>query len=181
MKEIIHQILEGEYPMDKNLSPEDQELDKEIFDKVKTIYNTCMDEEAIRKQGKEPLINLLNQLDLYSIKWKYKRDEGITKLIVDLHQYGIHFLFSSQVSGNIINHSNNIIFFNKPELVLLLDHYKNKMILYQYKSVIMETLNRLFENQENGRNIEEMADKIIIFEVKLSDIFKSYVIFYKYK
>jgi len=84
---ILHQILEGDYPVDTNLSEEDQKLDKEIFNKVKTIYDTCMDEDAINKNGKESLINLLNKLDIYNSKSKYDNVEGLSNILVDLHHH----------------------------------------------------------------------------------------------
>jgi len=93
MKNIIHKILEGKYQADKNLSPEDQELDKIIFNKIKTIYNSCMDEDEINKKGKEPLINLLKWFNLFNNKSKYECVDGLTNLIVDLHYYGVDIIF----------------------------------------------------------------------------------------
>jgi len=167
-KEIIHQILEGEYPVNNNLSPEDQELDKEIFNRIKTIYNSCMDEEAIRKLGKKPIVDLLNQLDLYNNKSKYEGVDGITNLIIDLHQYGIRFLFKSYVREDLSDHNVNIISIGKPDLVLQKYQYDENGDLNEYKNVIVRTLNQFYEDKKNERNIEEMASKIKDFEKKLS-------------
>jgi len=167
---ILHQILEGDYPVDTNLSEEDQKLDKEIFNKVKTIYDTCMDEDAINKNGKESLINLLNKLDIYNSKSKYDSVDGLSNILVDLHHRGVNTLFNLITSIDIVNHDIYGMGIEQPNLTLLKDHYKDENILSQYKEIIIDTLNRLFdENQQKERNIEEMANKIIEFEKKLAD------------
>jgi len=180
MKDIIQKILEGKYQVDETLSQEDQKLDKEIFDKVKTIYDTCMDEDTINKKGKEPLINLLNQFDLYNNKSKYEGVDGLTNLIADLHHYGVNIIFNYGVGGDVMNHDLNVMGIIQPDLLLLKDQYKNEEDVSKYKSTIIETLKLLFKDQKNKRNIEEMANKIIEFEKKLSDItIPAYVITYK--
>jgi len=171
-KEIIHQILEGEYPLNNKLSAEDQELDKEIFNKVKTIYTSCMDEEAIRKQGKKPIVELLKRLDLYNNKSKYEGINGLTNLITELHQYGIRFLFKSYVREDLSNHEVNVISISKPDLVL--QKYQYEGDLNPYENMIVEILNRFFEDQKNERNIKEMASKIRNFEKELSEIILIY-------
>jgi len=169
-QEILHQILEGDYPVDTNLSEEDQKLDKEIFNKVKTIYDTCMDEDTINKNEKESLINLLNKLDIYNSKSKYDNVEGLSNILVDLHHHGITTLFILGTTGDLINHDNNVMTINQSPVTLSKDHYKNENILFVYKEIIMDTFSRLFdENQQKERNIEEMANKIIEFEKKLVD------------
>jgi len=180
MKDIIKKILEGKYQVDKTLSQDDQELDKEIFNKIKTIYDTCMDEDTINKKGKEPLINLLNQFDLYNNKSKYEGVDGLTNLIADLHHYGVDIIFKFVVVGDIIKHDLNIMGMVQPDLLLLKDQYKNEKDISKYKSTIIETLELLFKDQKNERNIEEMTNKIIEFEKKLSDFtIPAYVIIYK--
>jgi len=170
-QDILHQILEGDYPVDTNLSEEDQKLDKEIFNKVKTIYDLCMDEDTINKNGKESLISLLNKFDLYNSKSKYDSVDGLSDLLVDLHHHGINTLFSIMIKSDLINNKINAMGIIQTELLLLKDHYKNETILNQYKEIIMDTLNRLFdESQQKERNIEEMANKIIQFEKQLSEI-----------
>jgi len=168
---VIKQILEGDYPVNTNLSEEGQKLDKEIFNKIKTIYNSCMDEDTINKNGKESLINLLNKLDFYNNKSKYEGADGLSNLLVDLHHYGLNTLFTFSVKGDIINHDLNVMTITQPEFLLIKDHYKNEMILNEYKAVIVNILSSLFdENQQKERNIEEMASKIIEFEKQLSEI-----------
>ena len=83
--------------------------------------------------------------------------------------------------------SNQFFFFNsyllnvaQPTLLLQDDYYKYGLVIFQCKTMVMETYNRIFGDQTNGRNIEEMADKIVEFEKKLSKIAViTYVIVYK--
>jgi len=180
MKEIIHKILEGEYQVDENLSPEDQELDKEIYNKIKTIYDSCMDEDTINKQGKEPIINLLNQFDFYNNTSKYEGVDGLTNLIADIHHYGGIFIFVFGVIGDLIDHDLNVMAITQQNILIPKNYFKDEYVINMYKYVIMELFSNLFEDQINERNIEEIANKIIDFEIKLSDIIiPKYVIIYK--
>jgi len=127
-----------------------------------------MDEEAIRKQGKKPIVELLKRLDLYNNKSKYEGINGLTNLITELHQYGIRFLFKSYVREDLSNHEVNVISISKPDLVL--QKYQYEGDLNPYENMIVEILNRFFEDQKNERNIKEMASKIRNFEKELSEI-----------
>jgi len=145
-------------------------LDKEIFNKVKTIYDTCMDEDTINKQGKEPIINLLNQFDLYNNKTKYEGVNGISILIADLHKYNVNTVFENRILGNKYYNPMAInLVLSQPELLLIKSKYNDENIISQYKTTIIETLNLLFEDQKKERNFELMANKIIEFEKKLSE------------
>jgi len=170
MKEILYQIVEGEYTVDESLSPEDQELDKEIFNKLKTIYDTCMDEDAMKKQGKEPIINLLNKFDLYHNKSKYEGADGFAILIADLHNHFVLTYFQYEIINDFIVQNINDFIIGQPDLLLLKDQYKDEKVVSQYKNMIIETLNKIFEDQKEERNIEEMANKIIDLEIKLSEV-----------
>ena len=153
-------------------------MDKEIFNKAKTIYDTCMDENTINKQGKQPLINLLNQIDLYNNKSKYEGADGIALLIADLHKYNVNFLFWNTASFNdYINPTIIHFMISQPNLLLRKDKYNDENIVSQYKTTILETLNRLFKDQKNEKNFEKIANKITELEKKLSEFFiSSYVI-----
>jgi len=145
-------------------------LDKEIFNKLKTIYDTCMDEDAMKKQGKEPIINLLNKFDLYHNKSKYEGADGSAILNADLHNHFVVTYFTYDIINDFIDNNINDFIIGQPDLLLLKDQYKDEKIISQYKTVIVETLNKIFEDQKEDRNIEEMANKIIEFEKKLSEI-----------
>jgi len=145
-------------------------VDKEIFNNIKTIYDTCMDEDTIKKQGKEPIINLLNKFDLYNSKSKYEGVDGLSILIANLQQYDVSPFFVNFISSDLIDPSINDFSISQPKLLLMTDQYKNEVLVSQYKTMITETLNKLFDDQKEDRNIEEMANKIIEFEIKLSEI-----------
>ena len=128
-----------------------------------------MDVDAINKQGLKPLINLLNQFDLYNNKAKYESVDEFTNLIADIHDYGISYIFGYTVGVDLINTEINVMQVSQPQ-ILYSDQLKNEEFIPLYKSMILETLKALFDDQKNKRNIEEMADKIIEFEKQLSDI-----------
>jgi len=96
--------------------------------------------------------------------------DGFTNLIVDLHNYNVRPFFVNFISSDLIDPSINDFSISQPELLLMTDQYKNEVLVSQYKTMITETLNKLFDDQKEDRNIEEMANKIIEFEIKLSEI-----------
>jgi len=164
--ETISEIFKGDYPINENLSKEDQELDKKIFNQVKTLYSTCMDEESINKKGKEPLMNLLNKLDLHNNKTKYKGADGIANLIADLQYYGVDSFLKIENGDDIENKDIIVVGIIQPDMTPELGLYYSKEVLPYYKNAVNTTLVKLFGEQKE-RNIEEMTNTIIDLESKL--------------
>jgi len=56
---ILRNSFEGDYKVNEKLSEEQQSNDKQIFNQLKNIYESCVDTDKIEEKGKEPLIQLL--------------------------------------------------------------------------------------------------------------------------
>jgi endothelin-converting enzyme len=64
-RKIIQEILEGSYIDNSTAIGSNKAARRENFEKLKTAYSSCMDEESIKQAGTTPLRNLLDELDAY--------------------------------------------------------------------------------------------------------------------
>jgi len=85
--------LEGQYKPNKNLSKEDQERDKAIFNKLKKFYNSCMNVKKSYNR-KELTYKMVTELKLRENQENYDTVEGLTNLLGLIHDYDPSFIFS---------------------------------------------------------------------------------------
>lgn len=62
---ILRTILEGSFINETAFPNTNRAIARANFDKMKTAYNACMDEEAIKKVGAAPLRVLLDEMERY--------------------------------------------------------------------------------------------------------------------
>lgn len=68
-EKILRSIVEGEFIKETAFSKSDRVIARDNFDKMKTAYNACMDETAIKKAGVAPLRALLDEFEsVYPVK-----------------------------------------------------------------------------------------------------------------
>jgi len=177
-KEILREILEGDYQISKDLNTTGQEYDRETFGKLKSFYDVCMDVDSINKMGGEPLLNFINQLKINENKEEYKSVDGLTNLIADLHYHNLYAFFGTYVSEDPMDPEKHIIYLMQPGVILTYipaglkfpkQFYESEEIVSFYKEVIMNTLNNLYGDQTE-RNIEDMTNSIVEFEKALADL-----------
>lgn len=92
----IRSILEGAYN-DNVTTALDKNMRKENYDKMKTAYDTCMDEEVIKKAGTTPLRLLLAELEaIYPLSTPINSSisEGLTDALIWLSKNSISTLVS---------------------------------------------------------------------------------------
>lgn len=66
--------------------------DSENFEKLKAVYNACLDESAVSKRGSEPLEKMLAKLeDIYSLSSVSVKD-GLTDAVLYLMKSGVEAL-----------------------------------------------------------------------------------------
>ena len=89
---LLRHILEAPYPdssKHSSFSPAqlaitESSIDKENFEKLKTAYNACMDEDTIKKAGATPLLDVFEQilkLTELSDMVTYLAEQGISAFI----------------------------------------------------------------------------------------------------
>lgn len=174
---LIKSVIEGEYEVDESLSEKDQELDKQLFYKLKSFYDTCMNTDDINKKGAEPLIKLLNDLKIFNNKDDYKTPQGLATLLANIHKYqmnladrsNVNTLFSLEMKEDSQNPKLIINEFRQPMIIL-----KNKKN-YTEKNILLlkNQLKLLLTNiygEKTERDIDSIVNSAIDFETKLANI-----------
>ncbi|OUM64689.1 hypothetical protein PIROE2DRAFT_42280, partial [Piromyces sp. E2] len=143
--------------------------DKKIFNNIKSVYSTCMNEKNINKKGKEPLMNLLKKINLSENKSSFEGIDGLTNLIILIHNYRVDSFFELYIDNDLENPDINIIGLSQPDLSLSKENYKDEEMVSQYRATIEETLDLLYDGQQDKVKNAEIANSIIEFEQKLSN------------
>jgi len=90
----LGEILESDYQINENLSNDDQKYDEIVFNKMKTIYEYCMNEDEMKNNiNKESIIKYIQDFNLNELLNNHEETEALTNLLVKLHNDGITFLF----------------------------------------------------------------------------------------
>ncbi|OUM66904.1 hypothetical protein PIROE2DRAFT_5763 [Piromyces sp. E2] len=133
---IIKNILERDYKVNEKLTPEEQELDKNLFNKLKSIFNTCMDVDKINAKGKQPLMDLYDKLQIYENREKYNSTDGLTEEIITLNKYGIFPFFKIGGHTNYEKSNSYLIAILQNGLTLSKDNYSNESHMVEFKKYI---------------------------------------------
>lgn len=95
----LRHLLESSKPSDP--------ADSDIFDKLKSGYNACLDEDRVKKRGNEPLEKLLQDFEkIYSLKSEPEGSEAsLTETVLHLIKLGVRALVEPSVGVSCpINH-----------------------------------------------------------------------------
>jgi endothelin-converting enzyme len=63
-QDVLRVILENTYAENNSFTGTQKDVDRENFYKLKTAYDTCMNEDKIKEAGIVPLANLLNEFEM---------------------------------------------------------------------------------------------------------------------
>jgi predicted metalloendopeptidase len=97
---IIREILEGWYSDNITTTPFKANR-RDNYDKMKTAYNACMDEEAIKKAGTAPIRAMLDELETVyplSSSTNQSSSEELTKALIWLSMNSIPTIVSAPLS-----------------------------------------------------------------------------------
>lgn len=84
-KDILREILEGQYVGNASLPAAQIAIEKENFGKMKSTFNACMKEDAIKAYGVKPVRDLLDEFEKYYPEAGPEPSadkEGLTKALV---------------------------------------------------------------------------------------------------
>jgi endothelin-converting enzyme len=170
---LLRHILEAKYPEESKhssfspaqLAITESSIDRENFEKLKTAYDACMDEDTIKKVGATPLLDVFEQT------------LNITELsgvITYLAQQGISAFVSSGAGADDTNPDVVVVQVSSPWSIGLpsKDYYKNDDIVAKYQSAIgqvFEALNN--EAQKQGRPLNfntATSEGVLNLEKKLA-------------
>ncbi|OUM62285.1 hypothetical protein PIROE2DRAFT_11488, partial [Piromyces sp. E2] len=156
--------LFGNNIVNENLSQEDQEYNDKIINKIKDIYNVCMNDGQNEYYENEYLINLLNQLNIYEDMEGFNDTEKLTNLIVKLQNKGFDTLIMNKSFG-VLNE--DIFRFFK----YIKDATQYPEIITVFKKYIKNVLSIVSSDRET---IKEKVELISNFEQKIFDIKNRY-------
>lgn len=100
-KDFLHEILEGQYVGNSSLLASKTAIEKDNFGKMRSAYNACMKEDAIKTYGVKPIRDLLDELEKYypAAGPEPSADkEGLTKTLVWLSQNSVDAIVSTGVT-----------------------------------------------------------------------------------
>ncbi|ORX75742.1 zincin [Anaeromyces robustus] len=170
----VKESFEEGYKANEKLSPEEQEYDKKNFEKVLNFYNSCMNTEIINAKGVQPLLELLNKLEINENRDKYNGVEDLTNLLVKLSNINVNIFFKELVFQNLKNAKNFSLYLGQPGIGLpYANHYEDPKLASDYKGIMKTVFTKVFENQKE-RNIDNMVENIFEFEKKLLNILENY-------
>jgi len=169
--EVLVRVLEGDYKENKNLTAEQQILDKKNFGKLKNFYNSCMNIDTINSKGIEPLIKILEKLEINKNKESYKTADGLANLIAKLSSYNIPFIVDLTVGSDFINSEKNVVRIQEPKLPFSVDDYESDDTLYFY-SYMINLLLSFFNIDQNSeeKDFDKLSYSVVEFEKKLANI-----------
>ena len=168
------------YQNNKNLNGKDKELDEKTFNKIKTIYTTCINENDSIKERKELLFDYINNLNITETLMSNDKD-GITLLLANLHNNDIDFLFKvikvdlelGGIFTPFIKFRDNkskiqeALYFSEINTIsnkALIADYEN--LLLTYEKYIREVLENIYDG--NQSKIKEMTNSIITVDKMIS-------------
>jgi endothelin-converting enzyme len=156
-------------------------IDKQNFQKLKTAYDACIDEEAIKAEGIKPLMDILEMVAaLFPAKKlngdaenKPKSDEALSNALTFLNKLGISPLVSIGPGADDKDPDTVVIQVSPPWRIGLpaKDYYENKKVVQQYT----ETLEQLCDNFNvheavfsKNSNCTELSQNLVHFEKQLA-------------
>lgn len=147
-------------------------IDKENFEKVKDLYDSCMNEAAIDAKGSKPIYDLLKEIkDIYPVNGADTRK--LTQTLSYLAKREVGAMFEIAVDADPKDPTVNSLQLYQSGLTLPSKVYYTQQdtvdTLYQ---TVLDTLNIIFKNGENDArsSAEWMARSIVDFETKLANI-----------
>jgi len=171
--DILRSIIENDYKEDKNLTKEQQALDGKMFEKLKNMYNSCMDVNTINAKGSQPLNRLLDQLDIQKYKTTYKTADGLTDIVAKLFRYHIPIFIKLEVYKKYRDSDQNIIYISQGDLALKnKQYYENDTMTSKYQENIKTMFTNIY-GKKSKRDFDQLSKSIVELEKKLANILNS--------
>jgi endothelin-converting enzyme len=97
-RNLLHAVLEGSYADNSTFSAANRTFDRANFDKMKVVYNACMNEDAIKARGVTPLRPILDGFEkIYPLNGTSNAKGSnveLTNTLVWLSRHGVSGLVS---------------------------------------------------------------------------------------
>ncbi|KAF2420974.1 endothelin-converting enzyme [Tothia fuscella] len=180
-RNVIRSIVEGPYP-DANTSftGDNKVIDKENFQKMKTVFQTCMDTAAIDSYGVAPVQRILDEFEQHYplTAPKTPNPDELTRAVIWLAKNSVSALVSFGPTTDDKNPDTHILAFGGGERGIgSREYYNNPVVVANYTRAVAQ----MFQIIQTGKPIEkaklfekpdqrymDTVAKIIEFEKKLA-------------
>ncbi|KAI8165535.1 Endothelin-converting enzyme 1 [Colletotrichum sp. SAR 10_70] len=166
---LLRHILEAPYPKDSkhsSFSPmrlfsSDKDADEENFDKMKAVYDACINEDKIKEVGLEPLTQILDQIKQAYPLANAKDDEPkpTKDAILLLAKYGVDAFIASGTGADDRDPDTVVVSIAAPGSLGLpsKERYEDDKLVEKYRSVAVEVLGNLYPDN-NKDNFAKVID-----------------------
>ncbi|KAF9874906.1 peptidase family M13 [Colletotrichum karsti] len=183
---LLRHILEAPYPKDSKVSKParsggatltnrqhsafsplklfsgDKDADEENFDKMKAVYDACINEDKIKEVGLEPLTQILDQIkQAYPLEGAAKVDEPkpTKDTILLLAKYGVNAFVAAGTGADDRDPDSVVVSVGAPYDLGLpsKERYEDEKLVEKYRSVAVEVLGNLFPDN-NKDNFAKVID-----------------------
>ncbi|KAG9198389.1 hypothetical protein G6514_010233 [Epicoccum nigrum] len=172
---LLRHILEAPYPKDSQvgffsdkgelihsyfspmqLGANEKSADEENFDKMKAVYDACLDEDKIKSLGAKPLLKVLEE-----IKQAYPEGDAASLLA----QYGVTGLIATGTGADDRDPDTVVVSVAAPYSFGLpsKERYEDEKLVKKYRDVTVEVLLALYPDAK-----EESFSKVVDFEKQLA-------------
>lgn len=158
-------------------APESDELssaDKQNFKKLKSAYEACIDVEALKKKGSQPLDDLLAEISTVYSSRSEQSTNNLTDTILFLMQTDVSALTAFSISPDDRDPDNVVIFVTPPREIGLpsREFYNDTKVVEEYTDVVSKLLlnfktHDIYDTE--SVSFSKLADKVVLFEKKLAD------------
>lgn len=156
---LLRHILEGEYPE----SIAGDSLDRDNFNKLRDAYDSCLDEDSIKKAGLKPVLEFLGEMD-YSSSAMESHDV-IGNATLQLSKYGLSPFISAGTGADDRDPDTVVVSISPPWSFGLpsKQRYEDSKLLKKYRDVTIEVLSNIYPDED-----EKTFDQVIELEKKLA-------------
>lgn len=139
----------------------DQDADEENFDKMKAVYDACINEDKIKEVGLEPLTQILDQIKQAYPLANAKDDEPkpTEDAILLLAKYGVDAFIASGTGADDRDPDTVVVSIAAPGSLGLpsKERYEDDKLVEKYRSVAVEVLGNLYPDN-NKDNFAKVID-----------------------
>ncbi|KAK8434753.1 endothelin-converting enzyme [Phyllosticta citricarpa] len=124
-RDLLRKVLESPYNEATIMSDQDRLIDRENFNKMKTAYDACLNEDLLKEIGVKPVKELLDALPKPD-SGKYETTGGLTDILITLHRLGVYPLVKASTSSDRKTPDVVAIYLNNGGMGLPSKEYYNK-------------------------------------------------------
>lgn len=154
------------------LAATDKSVDEQNFDKMKAVYDACLNEDIIKKAGTAPLVDVAKEI-LHSFPVTDSGsivatdDKSLKDTVLYLAKLGITSLVATGTGADDTDPDTVVVSIAAPYRIGLpaKERYEDEKVVARYKNVLSQVLSALFPEQGISNST---VDDVVAFEKKLA-------------